>query len=195
MRKILLLIAIMMLGGCAITTSTDKLSELEPLVPNMTPKIESSVSKGFTSEGGVQLVTDNKMGRLLNDAILVHWEENGYIESHEYVKLENFTEGVRYTLTLSGSYELSENTAAGVISGLTLMIIPNIIDNIYDLTYTLKDNETGKTYVSRVQETKSEMRCLLFIVVFPVSIYQLSTYYVDMAEHVYQDFIAQGAFQ
>jgi hypothetical protein len=185
---------LLLLVGCGLTTST-VLDDIDSITPKVTPQIESSVSKSFRADAPLLLVTNNKYGRILNDMILGHWERQDYISNHEYVKLENFSGTAEYNLTLGGTFDLDENVGLGIISGLTLMIIPDFLTFTYDLEYTLTNVKTGQVYKSKIHERKEEMKWLLFVVIFPISWYQQINYTDMIAEHVYQDFVKQGAFQ
>ncbi|WP_197488495.1 hypothetical protein [Methylomonas koyamae] len=172
------------------------MSELKPISPKATVSIEESVSKDFTFElDGGQMVTDNKMGRTLNELILDNWKDKNYISGYEYVPLEKFTNSTDYTLTLKGSQTGESSIAMQVISGLTLMMIPYTVNTTMDLEYVLKNVKTGATYNSKAKETVKSWSWLLLLPALPFAGNGMATAADHIAEHVYQDFVSQGAFQ
>ena len=80
-----------------------------------------------------------------------------------------------------------------IISGLTLTIIPSFVDQEYSLVYTLENVKTGKVYETRVNETESMTMWLLFFPAFPFSMIGSMNTMEHLSEHVYQDFVKQGA--
>jgi len=179
-----------------MTFSGEKLSELEPIKPLISPKIETTVSKDYIYDIDVmQLVTSNKDGRMVNDRVIeTLWKSNDYISESTYVELGNFTGNADYNLTLSGKHVVDSSTAMQILSGLTLTIIPYFVDQEYDLIYTLENVKTGKTYTSRVNETESMTGWLLFFPAFPFSLIGSMNVIEHLSEHAYQDFVQQGAF-
>lgn len=181
--------------GC-MTFSGDKLSELEPIKPLVSPKIETTVSPDYQYDIDVmQVITSNKDGRMVNERVIeLPWKDNGYISEANYVKLGEFTGNADYNLTLSGRHTVDSSTAMQIISGLTLMLIPYTVDQEYDLVYTLENVKTGKTYTAKANETESMVGWLLFFPAFPFSMLGSINAMEHLSEHVYQDFVSQGAF-
>jgi len=181
------------LSGC-MTFSAEKLAELEAIEPKVTPRIEESIGDFTFHLDGGGLVSSNKAGRLLNNAVLENWEDNDYISSFEYVEKEKFTGEVQYNLTLEGKQKGKSSVGMQVLSGLTLFIIPHSVETSYDLVYILENVNTGKIYKSEVSEGMKTVSWLLFFPAFPFSFIGASNTYENIAEHVYQDFVRQGAF-
>jgi hypothetical protein len=181
--------------GC-MTFSGDRLSELEPIVPLISPKIETTVSKDYIYDIDVlQVITSNKDGRMVNERVIeTLWESNGYISDSTYVELGNFTGTADYNLTLSGSHKVDSSNAMQIISGLTLMLIPYTVDQEYNLIYTLENVKTGKTYTAKANETESMIGSILFLPAFPFSLIGSMNSMEHLSEHIYQDLVKQGAF-
>lgn len=188
-------IIIISMNGC-MTFSGDKLSELEPIKPLISPKIETTVSKDYVYDIDVmQVITSNKDGRMVNERVIeLLWKDNEYISESTYVELGNFTGKADYNLTLSGNHNVDSSTAMQILSGLTLTIIPYTVDQEYNLVYTLENVKTGETYTSKVTETESLIGWLLFFPAFPFSMVGSMNSMEHLSEHVYQDFVQQGAF-
>ncbi len=189
------LLASALLSGC-MTFSGDKLSDLEPIKPSVSPTIETTVSPDYQYHIDVmQVITSNKDGRMVNERVIdIPWKDNGYISESNYVKLGQFTGTADYNLTLSGRHTVDSSTAMQIISGLTLMIIPYTVDQEYDLVYTLEHVKTGKTYTASANESESMVGWLLFFPAFPFSMLGSINAMEHLSEHIYQDFVRQGAF-
>jgi hypothetical protein len=188
-------IVIVLLNTGCMTFSGTQLSDLKPINPNVTVAIEESISKDFKFHlDGGGMVTSNKAGRMINDMVLDHWKNQKYISGYKYVELEKFTETADYDLTLKGTQMGESSIGMQILSGLTLMIIPHSVKTIYDLEYVLKNVKTGKTYTSKVTDDVSTTMWLLFFPAFPFSGSGLANTIERISEHVYQDFVKQGAF-
>jgi len=181
--------------GC-MTFSGDKLSDLEPIKPMASPSIETSVSPDYKYDIDVmQVITSNKDGRMVNDRIIdILWKDKGYISDSKYVELGSFTGNADYNLTLSGRHIVDSSTVMQILSGLTLTIIPYTVDQEYDLVYTLENTKTGNTYTTEVNETESMWGWLLFFPAIPFSMVGSMNAIEHLSEHIYQDFVKQGAF-
>ena len=181
------------LNGC-MTFSGEKLTELKPLIPMVSPKIEESVGDfTFHLDGGA-MVTDNKAGRIINNAILEKWKSNQYISDFNYVKKESFTGDAQYNLTLSGHQEGQSSVAMQIISGLTLLLLPSAVNTTYDLTYKLENVKTGKKYTTKVSEDMSTVMWLLYFPVLPFAFVGADNTMENISENIYQNFVQQGAF-
>ncbi|MDF1581876.1 MAG: hypothetical protein RQ733_00780 [Methyloprofundus sp.] len=181
------------LNGC-MTFSGDKLAELEPITPHVTPLIEESIGDFTMHLDGGKMVTDNKAGRIINDVILNNWKENNYISDFSYVSKQKFTGNAEYNLTLRGRQEGKSSVFMQVISGLTLFIIPSNMNTSYDLVYELEEVKTGKKYTTEVSEDMTSTQWLLFFPAFPFSFIGAMNTYDRLSEHAYQNFVRQGAF-
>lgn len=192
--KAIILTAAALLSGC-MTFSGNQLSELRPIKPRVTVAIEESVSKDFRFHlDGGGMVTSNKAGRMINDMVLDNWKNQNYISNYSYVKLEDFTNTADYNLTLKGTQLGESSVPLQLLSGLSLFIIPDSINTTYDLEYALKNVKTGKTYTSKVTDNVKSVHWLLFSLAFPFSGNGQITTMDRISEHVYQDFVRQGAF-
>jgi len=177
-----------------MTFSGEKLTELKPLIPMVSPKIEESVGDfTFHLDGGA-MVTDNKAGRIINNAILEKWKSNKYISDFIYVKKESFTGDAQYNLTLSGHQEGQSSVAMQIISGLTLFLLPYSVNTSYDLTYKLENVKTGKKYTAKVFEDMSTVMWLLYFPALPFAFVGADNTMENISENIYQNFVQQGAF-
>ncbi len=190
---LLLSIILILLTGC-MTFSGNNLADLKPINPMVSPFIEESVGDFTFHLDGGQMVTDNKMGRLINNAILEKWKDKKYISDFKYVKNEKFSGNAQYNLTLKGHQEGDSSVFMQFISGLTLLIIPHTIDTTFDLVYELEEVKTGNKFLVEVSDSIYNFNWLLFFPALPFAFSGADTTYDRLAEHTYQGFVNQGAF-
>ena len=188
-----LLLLIATSTGC-ITIAGGGLPAIQPTAPSVRATIEDTVGDfSFTLEGG-KMVTDNKAGRLLNDELLSRWKKQGYIAEHAYMPSSQFTGKADYNLTLTGSQYGESSIGMQIVSGLTLFLIPYSVNNRFDIQYTLENVKTGAKYSAGVEDSyKTWIELLLFLAV-PFSTRGASTTWNSMADHLYEQLHAQGAF-
>ena len=180
-------------SGC-ITSAGGGLPPIEPRRPGAPPAIEQTVGDfAFTLEGG-KMITSNKAGRGLNDAILGHWKKTGYISGFTYVPSGEFSGRAAYNLTLSGSQYGESSIILQVLSGLTLLLIPHYVDTRYDIQYTLENVKTGQKYMAAVDDSYETWSQLLLIFALPFADAGARKTWNGMADHLYEQLRAQGAF-
>jgi len=179
-----------------MTFSGNLLAELEPIEPMVSPRIETTVSSDYKYDINVmQVITSNKDGRMVNDRIIdILWTDNDYIADSTYVKLGEFSGNADYNLTISGKHTVDSSTAMQILSGLTLLLIPSSVNEDFDLIYTLENVSTGKVYTASAKETMSTTMWILFLPALPFSLIGSLNTVEHISEHIYQDFVKQGAF-
>jgi len=180
--------------GC-ITIAGGGLPVIQPAAPGVRGTIEETVGDfSFTLEGG-KMVTSNKAGRLLNGEILARWKNKGYIAEHTYVESSRFTGKADYDLTLSGSQYGESSIAMQILSGLTLFLIPYSVDTRFDVQYTLENVKTGAKYSASVEDSYATWSELFLFLALPVATHGASKTWDGMADHLYEQLRAQGAFE
>lgn len=179
--------------GC-ITIASGTLPAIEPAAPSAPGTLEETVGDfAFTLEGG-KLITSNKAGRILNDEILKRWKKRGYITEHAYVPKSEFTGTADYNLTLSGSQYGESSIVLQILSGLTLLLIPHYVDTRFDIQYTLENVDTGAKFSAGVDDGYEMWSELFLIFALPFSDRGASKTLDGMADHLYEQLRAQGAF-
>lgn len=179
--------------GC-ITIAGGGLPAIRPAAPSVAATVEETVGDfSFTLEGG-KLVTSIKAGRLLNGEILSCWKKKGYIAEHTYVESSRFTGKADYDLTLSGSQYGESSIAMQILSGLTLFLIPYSVDTRFDVQYTLENVKTGAKYSAAVEDGYATWIELFLFLAAPVSTRGAAKTWDGMADHLYEQLRAQGAF-
>jgi hypothetical protein len=190
---LLLACLLLPLTGC-ITSAGHNLDPLEPVAGSLVPAIKDTVGDfRFEMDGGA-MVTSERMGRDINEAILDRWHEAGWISSHEYVEASDFGEDARHRMTLAGSMHGESSIAMQILSGLSLLMIPHDVKAKFDLRYSLLDVETGCTFEARVGDSYRQSTQLLLLVVAPISNRGVNETLDRLAEHVYARLHQQGAF-
>ena len=195
MKRVMLtaLLVTLVASGC-ITRSGKNLPPIQPLPPTEKAQLEQTVGNfQFTLEGG-KMVTSNKAGRQLNDQILSRWKKKGYIAGSQYVKSAAFTGRADYNLTLSGSQYGDSSIVAQVFSGLTLLLIPYTVDTRYDVQYVLEKVATGEKYSAAVEDSFHTTVELLLFLAAPISLRGHNATMDAMADHLYEQLRAEGAF-
>jgi hypothetical protein len=179
--------------GC-ITIAGGGLPPIQPVAPSTPGTLEETVGDFvFTLDGG-KMVTNNKAGRMLNDEILARWKKRGYIAEHAYVPKSQFTGKADYNLTLSGSEDGKSSIAMQVVSGLTLLLVPCSIDGHFDVQYTVENVKTGAKFSAAVDDSFKQWNELFLVFALPFAGRGESQTYDNMADHLYEQLRAQGAF-
>ena len=140
------------------------------------------------------MITSNKAGRMLNDELLERWKKQGYIAGHTYVPSSQFTGKADYNLTLSGSQYGESWIALQIVSGLTLFLIPHSVNTRFDIQYTLENVKTGAKYSAGVEDSYKMWSELFLVFALPFSGKGSSQTFNGMADHLYEQLRAQGAF-
>lgn len=183
-----------LVSGC-MTFSGDHLAQLQPIQPKVSPPIEYTVGSEFDySIDGGAMSSSVTMGQRINEGVLKFWKENRYISRSNYVKRENFTGAAEYNLTLEGQLDGEGSIFLQTISGLTLFLIPSYVDASAHLTFKLENTITGEKYTSKVYDTINMTAWIIFLPALPFMYSGENDLYERIAEHVYQDFVKQGAF-
>lgn len=182
-------------GACMMTSAGHNLPKIAPPKPLAQSPIEQTVGDfAFRLDGG-GFLTSNKAGRMLNDEILNRWVKKGYIQNHRYVPGGEFTASSRYRLTLSGSQHGVSNVGLQFLSGLTLYLVPHSVDTQYNVEYTLEDAATDRMYTAKVVDSYKTTWQLFLLLALPVSGMGASETWDNMADHLYEQLRAQGAFR
>ncbi|GFO77548.1 hypothetical protein BPLS_P6037 [Bathymodiolus platifrons methanotrophic gill symbiont] len=163
------------LSGC-MTFSGDKLAGIESITPASSPLIEESIGDFTMHLDGGAMVTNNKAGRIINDAILGVWKKNNYISDFTYVPKQEFTGNAEYNLTLKGHQEGKSSVAMQFFSGLTLFLLPYNVNTTYDLIYELDEVGTGKKIHDACSRRYEINTVVTIFPCFPFFIYWSSQY-------------------
>ena len=189
----LLSLLLVVLSGC-VTIAGKNLEPISPPPPERHGTVEYTIGDfAFTLDGG-KMISSTKAGRILTDNILKRWKKSGYIDDYTYVKSGDFTGNADYQLTLSGSQYGESSIAMQILSGLTLLVLPNSTNVKYDIQYVLEDVASGSRYSAAVQDSYKEWTELLLIVALPVSARGANATMNVMADHAYDQLREKGAF-
>ena len=196
MRWLLLPLALglLPLSGC-VTMAGNQLSDIAPDAGAVRPAIEQTVGDfSFHLDGG-EMVTSNKMGRLLNDEILGRWKKSGFIADHRYVKSSEFSDSSVFRLTLDGHQEGESSVFLQIISGLSLTAIPYFVNSKMDIRYSLENSETGCVFEAAVSDSYNMIIGLLLLPVSPFAQGGRIRTFDRIANNLYAQLATQGAFE
>lgn len=194
-RLAIALLALMASATGCISLAGDQLADIEPRPLGIPPpSIEQTVGDfSFHLEGG-KMVTSNKAGRNVNKLIMDRWRKRGLISTETYVRSSQFTGKADYNLTLAGHQEGESSVFMQVLSGLTLFIIPYWVNTEFDLVYTLEHVATGRKFQAHAADSHRTIVDLLLLPITPFAMGGAIRTYNRLADHVYDQFAEQGAF-
>jgi hypothetical protein len=181
-------------SGC-IALAGDQLPDIEPRPLGVPPpSIEQTVGDfSFHLDGG-KMITSVKAGRTVNRFILDRWQRRGLITRETYVKSSGFSRKAEYNLTLRGHQEGESSVLLQVLSGLTLFIIPYSVNTKFDLVYTLEHVESGQKFEAEASDSYRTITQLLLFPISPFALGGAQRTYNRLADHIYEQFAVQGAF-
>ena len=180
-------------NGC-MTFSGEKLADLEPITPKISPYIKVSVGDFSAQLDDSKELTDNEAGRIINDEIMKNWKDNNYISGFIHANDDKLSPDAQYKLQLKGHQQDTSSSLMQAISAITFLLIPAKTESSYDLSYELENLQTEKKYTMQVSDTISTTTWLLFFPALPFQSIGANNTYERFAEHVYQGFVEQGAF-
>ena len=140
------------------------------------------------------MITSNKAGRNLNKVILDRWQKRGVIAQEIYVESSGFTGNAEYNLTLSGHQEGDSSAVMQFLSGLTLFVLPYSVNTKFDLVYTLEHVKTHRRFEARASDSFRMIIELLLLPITPFAMGGATQTYNRLADHLYDQLAAQGAF-
>ncbi len=196
LRGLMSLLPLLLASGCVFTVAGSKPPPISaPPAPAVPPRVEHTVGDfAFTLEGG-KVVTSEHVGKMLSSQIMTAWGERGYIAGSHFVDNGNFSRTADYTLTLTGSQYGDSSLFMQFLCGLTMFVIPYTVEQNYDLQYVLEDVRSGTTYSASVQGDDSAWVQLFLLFALPVANNGHQETIGRIADHLYEQFRAQGAFE
>lgn len=187
---------LLLTSGCVFTVAGAKPPPISAQAPPAAPpRVEHSVGDfAFTLEGG-KLVSSHFVGKSLSDEIMAVWTERGYITAAQFVESGTFTRTADYDLTLSGSQYGDSSILMQLLSGLTLTLLPYTVEQNYDLQYVLEDVRSGAKYTASIEADDKAWVQLFLLLALPFGGNGHKETMRRVADHLYEQFRAQGAFQ
>jgi hypothetical protein len=182
--------------GC-ITIAGDELEDVFVPPASFAPYVEHTVDPSFSFElDGGKMITSNKAGRDVNQAIMSRWKEEGRIKDHLYVKQATRASGTAdYLVTLRGTQHGESNEVMQFFSGFTLGVLPYWVDTHYNLQYTVTERATGRTYQGSARESYTTVVSLLLLPVTPFLQGGRGKAFARLGDHLYLQLSEQGAFR
>lgn len=196
-RLLALLLALSLTtSGCVYTIAGTTPPPIPPPAPPVfKPRVEHTVGDfAFTLEGG-KMISSEYAGKLLSERLMKAWVERGYVSDAWFVDGGDFNGTADYQLTLTGSQYGDSSLIAQILCGLTLYLLPYSVTQNYDVRYELEEVRSGRRFAATVQGDDEAWVQLFLLFAFPVAQRGLQETANRMADHLYQQFRAQGLFE
>jgi hypothetical protein len=132
--------------------------------------------------------------RLLGAAIFDEWERQGYVSDVERVDANDFSPDAAYHITFSGSVQAASSFWAELLNALTLLMVPYSVTSLYDVQMTVQPTTGGAPYVAHAQTSDKTWIGLLLVFGFPFAERGHDEEMTRVANELYTDLQAQGAF-
>jgi hypothetical protein len=183
-------------NGCVYTVAGATPPPIAPPAPPaFRPRVEHTVGDfAFTLEGG-KMITSEYAGELLSKRLMKAWVERGYVSDAWYVDGGDFNGTADYQLTLTGSQYGDSSLIAQFLCGLTLFLLPYSVTQNYDVRYELAEVGSGRRVAASIQGDDEGWVQLFLLFALPVAERGQQETSNRMADHLYQQFRAQGLFE
>ena len=182
-------------SGCTFTGAGTKQPQTRPPESTYRPRVECSIGTFGFAWGDGKLQTSTLDGRLLSGEVMDAWKERGYSVGGRFVWDQEFSGEADYNLILMGSQRNVASFGLELLNALTLTIFPYTVTQHYDLTYVLQDVKSKRTYNATVRAWDVTYVSLLVVPAFPFSNGGHRATMEQIADSLYQQFRAQGAFE
>lgn len=192
-RALALLAIPLALSGC-LTISGGQLAEV-PVEPGAAqPEIHHTIGDfRFELDGG-KSATSDQIGQMMNEKLLDRWVDSRLISQHQFVQSSEFSDAHPLRLTLSGRRHGEANAVIQFLSYLTLLAIPHVVDSEMTVRFTLESRESGCLFEATASESYQTVLGLLLIPILPFSQIGANRSYARIADHLYSQLSAAGAF-
>jgi hypothetical protein len=189
-----ILFAILLGLTSCITTSGDKLAEIAPPTAVGLHSFEFGFRDFEYSLDGGALQSSASKATTFNRTLGNIWIRRGYASTVVQCG-RNPSSGVSdYTLVLTGNLDGSSSIGLQVLSGLTLMMIPHVINSHAYFVLELKRQQDGAVFKATVAEDVKQVGWLPLILALPWMEAGFNRAVEKMASHAYKQFADQGAF-
>jgi hypothetical protein len=186
-------ILIFSIAGCVVVPS--RAPEVAPPAPPANPpRIEHTFGDFRFAVGSGDLEPSSLAARVLNDEIMCAWERRGFVSEETSVEPDEFSGKADYTLTLSGSQRNETSFWAQLLNALTVLVVPYSVTQQYDLQYELTAVRSGQRWTATVRDADRTYIGLLVAAGLPVMNRGHREVVERMADELYAQFDAQGAF-
>lgn len=135
------------------------------------PPIETSATEyDFHLDGG-KMVTSHFVGKSTLSLITNRWESQDVISHAEYRKNEKWEDDtVDSRVVMSGTRVGHSSILLQIISGLSLMLIPYVVDSVEELEFKRKNLSTGEVTTARAKIRDYKLVSLLFLPFAPFTL-------------------------
>jgi len=194
--RLTLLAMVVLLSGC-VTLNESMLRKVDSIhAPQKAVIVETKMGElvqKLNGEGANRGVfSGNTVGNQVTKLIMNRWKDKDIIS--DYGPPGDLKSKPDYTFILSGSRNEDSSIAGAVFSGLTFMLLPSTTTLTFDLNAELIDNRTGQKYQAKAKNGVTSVMQILLLPALPFSWIGNKNAFDDIADHLYSEFYAQGAF-
>jgi len=194
-RIMLVLLAIVMLGGCM--TFNEKMLRKVDIPKQQNPEVIVEIQKGdfVQTLNGNPLRRDTSTRAVLDevvDTMMNRWKDKGLIA--DFGPAEKLTKKPDFTLFIRGARHEEGSEFLAILCGATLDIIPASSKLIYELDVILVNNKTQRHYLVKVKNGATMWMQIIFLPLFPIYKKGIHDMMMDMADYAYDELRQQGAF-
>lgn len=193
--KTLLLLGVVLLTGCMsfnnaeVPVVTNKIPISKPVIEMKTGTFIQKLNGAGTSRG---MISNKSISYNIINELLWEWKSNDLIKDYDVIG--KLTAKPDYTLTINGSKNEDGPLIGAILTGMTFYLIPSSTTINFDLELELKNNQDGKTYKSKVQDSFTIWQSIIFLPIFPLYPVGAWNMHTDMSMYIYSEFYKQGAF-
>jgi hypothetical protein len=165
-----------------------------PSAPAAGPRIEYALGE-FTFQMNERDPAPSTFdARLLGAEIFEQWERRGYVGEAERVDAGDFSPEAAYHVLIRGSVHAESSFWAELLNALTLLLVPYSVTTHYDLQLAVLPSAGGAPYVASARSADKTWIGLLLVVGFPFANRGHDEEVARLADALYVDLQAQGAF-
>jgi len=195
MRKLALIALAALASGCV--TMNESMLRVPPVQPlSKAVVVETRVGEFTQSRNGEGkndgVFGNTSLANQVNTLLMGRWKSKDIVA--QYGAPGDLKMPPDYTFTLSGNRNEDSSILGAMVSGFTLMLLPSTTTLIYDLKADLADNRTGKHYQAQAKNGVTTVMEILFLPAVPFSWLGSHHAFNDLADVLYEQFRAQGAF-
>ena len=186
-----------LLSGCTFACPGNQLADLSPIDCSHPVRVAHTVDDFDVVGMKVPLLhasCESLAAQGWNRKILRTWKDRGYVSDFERISKRKPAGNTEYTLTLHG-HMYNDNMPLFLLSLLTYGFIPTCTDRHVVLEYKLTNEETGQDYTAFASDYYREWFGIIFLPLCLKSTEGMTRTQERLADHIYQQFHDQGAFQ
>ncbi|MDX2168233.1 MAG: hypothetical protein SF182_14255 [Deltaproteobacteria bacterium] len=180
-------------SGCVVVP-TRTAPEPPPAPPAAPLRLAYTVGDFRFALGGGEPELSTLAGRILNDELVSAWERRGVVVETVEIDPGDPPEDAELFLTLNGTQHNDTSFWAQLLNALTLTLWPYSVTQHYDLQIELRDLPNGQYWLAQVHDVDRTYIGLFMLAALPVADRGHEETVRRMADALYRQLRAQGAF-